>query len=54
MDGENILRLGAFIMNCNFGFNFPWRDRLFSNYQIQPASGHENMPLGLKIFRNAR
>jgi sterol desaturase/sphingolipid hydroxylase (fatty acid hydroxylase superfamily) len=41
-------------MNCNFGFNFPWRDRLFSNYQIQPASGHENMPLGLKIFRNAR
>ena len=41
-------------MNKNFGFSFPWWDRLFSTYQDQPAGGHENMPLGLNIFRDAR
>lgn len=38
-------------MNRNFGFCFPWWDRLFATYQAQPARGHETMPLGLNIFR---
>ena len=37
--------------NRNFGFCFPWWDRLFCTYQAQPALGHETMPLGLNIFR---
>ncbi len=41
-------------MNRNFGFSFPWWDRLFSTYEDQPAGGHENMQLGLNIFREAR
>lgn len=41
-------------MNRNFGFNFPWWDRLFSTYQDQPTGSHENMPLGLNIFREAK
>ncbi|UTF48866.1 sterol desaturase family protein [Desulfomicrobium sp. ZS1] len=41
-------------MNKNFGFSFPWWDRLFSTYQNQPAGSHENLPLELKIFREAR
>jgi sterol desaturase/sphingolipid hydroxylase (fatty acid hydroxylase superfamily) len=41
-------------MNRNFGFNLPWWDRLFKTYQDQPAGGHETMPLGLHIFREAR
>lgn len=38
--------------NKNFGFNFPWWDRLFRTYQDQPSLGHEHMPLGLNIFRD--
>lgn len=41
-------------MNRNFGFSFPWWDRIFSTYQDQPAGGHENMPLGLNIFRDSK
>jgi sterol desaturase/sphingolipid hydroxylase (fatty acid hydroxylase superfamily) len=41
-------------MNRNFGFSFPWWDRLFATYQDQPAGGHEKMPLGLNIFRDAK
>ncbi|MDO9583813.1 MAG: sterol desaturase family protein [Desulfomicrobium sp.] len=41
-------------MNRNFGFNFPWWDRLFSTYQDQPTGSHETMPLGLNIFREAK
>lgn len=26
-------------LNRNFGFNFPWWDRLFRTYQDQPALG---------------
>jgi sterol desaturase/sphingolipid hydroxylase (fatty acid hydroxylase superfamily) len=37
--------------NRNFGFCFPWWDRLFATYLDQPAQGHETMPLGLNIFR---
>jgi sterol desaturase/sphingolipid hydroxylase (fatty acid hydroxylase superfamily) len=38
-------------VNRNFGFCFPWWDRIFATYQDQPAHGHETMPLGLNIFR---
>ena len=37
--------------NNNFGFCFPWWDRLFATYQAQPALGHEGMAIGLQIFR---
>ncbi len=38
--------------NSNFGFNFPWWDRLMGTYQDQPASGHEGMTIGLSQFRD--
>ena len=38
-------------MNRNFGFNFPWWDRLFGTYLDQPALGHDNMIVGLEQFR---
>ena len=41
-------------MNCNFGFNFPWWDRIFETYLAQPRAGHEKMEIGLKEFRDAR
>lgn len=37
--------------NTNFGFCFPWWDRLFASYQDQPALGHQGMAIGLTIFR---
>ncbi len=37
--------------NRNFGFNFPWWDRIFGTYQAQPVSGHRNMTIGLSQFR---
>lgn len=40
--------------NSNFGFNFPWWDRLFGTYRAQPALGHQKMSIGLSSFRNAR
>jgi sterol desaturase/sphingolipid hydroxylase (fatty acid hydroxylase superfamily) len=39
-------------MNCNFGFNFPWWDRLFSTYRDQPRDGHLDMTVGLKQIRD--
>jgi sterol desaturase/sphingolipid hydroxylase (fatty acid hydroxylase superfamily) len=33
--------------NRNFGFNFPWWDRLFGTYLDQPALGHTDMPIGI-------
>ncbi len=41
-------------MNHNFGFNFPWWDRLFGTYLAQPALGHERMRIGLPGFRAGR
>ena len=38
-------------MNRNFGFNFPWWDRLFGTYLEQPALGHDDMIVGLEQFR---
>lgn len=40
--------------NSNFGFNFPWWDRLMGTYRDQPAAGHEGMTIGLAQFRNPR
>ncbi len=39
--------------NSNFGFNFPWWDRLFGTYRAQPAAGHELMTIGLSQYRKA-
>ncbi|WP_319585051.1 sterol desaturase family protein [uncultured Pseudodesulfovibrio sp.] len=38
--------------NMNFGFNFPWWDRMFKTYKSQPDLGHEGMSIGLNIFRD--
>ena len=40
--------------NSNFGFNFPWWDRLFGTYRAQPVAGHEGMTIGLAQFRDAK
>lgn len=40
--------------NRNFGFNFPWWDRMFGTYKAQPEQGHEEMPIGLNIFRDPK
>jgi sterol desaturase/sphingolipid hydroxylase (fatty acid hydroxylase superfamily) len=40
--------------DSNFGFNLPWWDRLFGTYRRDPAAGHEDMTIGLPIFRDAR
>jgi sterol desaturase/sphingolipid hydroxylase (fatty acid hydroxylase superfamily) len=40
--------------NSNFGFSFPWWDRLFGTYRAQPGKGHEGMTIGLDQFRDPR
>lgn len=40
--------------NSNFGFNFPWWDRVFGTYLAQPARGHEEMEIGIEGFHDAR
>ncbi|HEX9023705.1 MAG TPA: sterol desaturase family protein [Geobacteraceae bacterium] len=40
--------------NSNFGFNFPWWDRLAGTYRDQPEAGHTGMTIGLKQFQEAR
>lgn len=40
--------------NSNYGFNFPWWDRIFSTYQAQPAAGHTGMTLGLANYREPK
>src|SRR3954454_5283392 len=40
--------------DSNFGFNLPWRDRVFGTYRAQPEAGHESMTIGLPIFRDRR
>ncbi len=37
--------------NSNFGFNFPWWDRLFGTYRPEPVAGHQGMTIGLSQFR---
>lgn len=38
--------------NSNFGFNFPWWDRLCGTYRPQPEKGHQDMTIGLKEYRD--
>jgi sterol desaturase/sphingolipid hydroxylase (fatty acid hydroxylase superfamily) len=38
--------------NSNFGFNFPWWDRLFGTYRAQPSAGHDEMVIGLARYRD--
>jgi sterol desaturase/sphingolipid hydroxylase (fatty acid hydroxylase superfamily) len=37
--------------NSNFGFNLPWWDRLVGTYRAQPAAGHQEMTIGIEMFR---
>lgn len=37
--------------NSNFGFNFPWWDKLFNSYQAQPDKGHETMEIGITGYQ---
>jgi sterol desaturase/sphingolipid hydroxylase (fatty acid hydroxylase superfamily) len=39
--------------DSNFGFCFPWWDRLFQTYIAQPEQGHQAMTIGLSDFRTA-
>lgn len=40
--------------DSNYGFNFPWWDRLLGTYKDQPEKGHEGMTIGLSQFRNPK
>lgn len=37
--------------NSNFGFNFPWWDRIAGTYRAQPQAGHEGITIGLTQFQ---
>jgi sterol desaturase/sphingolipid hydroxylase (fatty acid hydroxylase superfamily) len=39
--------------DSNYGFNFPFWDRLFGTYNDQPSKGHEGMDIGLEQWRDA-
>ena len=39
--------------DSNYGFNFPFWDRLLGTYVAQPERGHEGMEIGLSQFRGA-
>jgi sterol desaturase/sphingolipid hydroxylase (fatty acid hydroxylase superfamily) len=38
--------------NTNFGFNFPWWDRMFGSYRAQPVNGHLGMEIGVQGFQS--
>jgi len=40
--------------NSNYGFNFPWWDRMFGTYNDQPVKGHHGMTIGLPNFRKPK
>jgi sterol desaturase/sphingolipid hydroxylase (fatty acid hydroxylase superfamily) len=40
--------------DSNFGFNFPWWDRIFGTYRPQPEAGHQAMTLGIEPFRDPK
>lgn len=40
--------------NSNYGFNFPWWDRLLGTYKAQPKDNHLKMTIGLNQFREPR
>ena len=37
--------------DSNYGFNFPFWDRLFGTYLAQPKLGHDGMNIGLEAWR---
>jgi sterol desaturase/sphingolipid hydroxylase (fatty acid hydroxylase superfamily) len=39
--------------DSNYGFNFPFWDRLFGTYVPQPKRGHEAIDIGLTAYRGA-
>jgi sterol desaturase/sphingolipid hydroxylase (fatty acid hydroxylase superfamily) len=40
--------------DSNFGFNFPWWDRLCGSYRAQPEAGHDAMTIGLPHYQQQR
>jgi sterol desaturase/sphingolipid hydroxylase (fatty acid hydroxylase superfamily) len=40
--------------NSNYGFNFPWWDRLLGTYIAQPEDNHLKMTIGLNQFRKSK
>lgn len=40
--------------DSNFGFNFPWWDRLFGTYRAEPTAGHAAMTIGLANYRDPK
>jgi sterol desaturase/sphingolipid hydroxylase (fatty acid hydroxylase superfamily) len=40
--------------NSNYGFNVPWWDRLLGTYIAQPKAGHDDMLIGIELFRARR
>ncbi|MEX3006862.1 sterol desaturase family protein [Hoeflea sp. TYP-13] len=38
--------------DTNYGFNFPFWDRIFRTYWAQPRLGHQGMEIGLKDYRD--
>jgi sterol desaturase/sphingolipid hydroxylase (fatty acid hydroxylase superfamily) len=40
--------------DSNYGFNFPWWDRLFGTYRDQPQAGHDKMNIGLANYRDPK
>jgi sterol desaturase/sphingolipid hydroxylase (fatty acid hydroxylase superfamily) len=40
--------------DSNYGFVFPWWDRLFGTYRENPAGGQVRMVVGLEAFRARR
>lgn len=40
--------------DSNYGFNFPFWDKMFGTYIEQPAQGHEGMEIGLKQWQDER
>lgn len=39
--------------DSNYGFNFPFWDRIFGTYTDQPHLGHDGMEIGLREYRGA-
>jgi len=40
--------------DSNFGFNFPFWDRLFGTYVDQPSAGHDRVEIGQAAWRDSR
>ncbi|MFD0917322.1 sterol desaturase family protein [Pseudahrensia aquimaris] len=40
--------------DSNYGFNFPFWDRMFGTYIAQPSAGHDGMHIGLEEWQDER